>query len=221
VPTPRLFSFDKFNVLSIRTSDYIKHARSFHEYIEDVIDQNKIAKRGQWTAELITHPRIFGYSFNPISYWVISDIAGRCIAVLCAVNNTFRQSHNYLVAHPNARPILPDDTLKARKELYVSPFNAMDGYYEFTFLNSSTEFLSTVNLFTNNLLTLETYMHGTKQHLNSSDILRLLYQYPLMTAMVTARIHLNAVKLLLKGLRFTIKKSKPKDYVNDRTSKSD
>ena len=52
-------------------------------------------------------PRVLGYVFNPVSFWLCHDRDGALRAVLCEVNNTFGEHHNYLVAHPDQRPIQP------------------------------------------------------------------------------------------------------------------
>jgi DUF1365 family protein len=38
---------------------------------------------------LQTFPRVFGYVFNPVSFWFCHDRSGALIAVLAEVNNTF------------------------------------------------------------------------------------------------------------------------------------
>ena len=65
-------------------------------------------------------PRVLGYVFNPVSFWLCHDRAARC-ARACEVNNTFGERHYYLLAHPDARPIVRRE-LTARKVFHVSPF---------------------------------------------------------------------------------------------------
>ena len=49
---------------------------------------------------LYAFPRMLGYVFNPVSFWVCHDRDGGVRAVLCEVRNTFGERHNYLLAHP-------------------------------------------------------------------------------------------------------------------------
>jgi DUF1365 family protein len=53
---------------------------------------------------LQTFPRLFGYAFNPVSFWYCHDSHGQLIAVLADVNNTFGEHHAYLLANRMAAP---------------------------------------------------------------------------------------------------------------------
>jgi DUF1365 family protein len=71
---------------------------------------------------LQTFPRLFGFVFNPVSFWFCHDRHGALRAVLAEVRNTFGDHHNYLIAHADQRPISAADRLRARKLFHVSPF---------------------------------------------------------------------------------------------------
>lgn len=220
--TPRFFSFDKWNVLSVRTTDYTKvKGITMRSYITKQCKIMGLTISADWDVELVTHPRLFGYAFNPISYWLVRDPQKKLIAVLCAVNNTFKQSHNYFVAHDDFRPISNRDTLTSKKDLYVSPFNDTEGYYQFRFVDLPGNFESYIDLYNRDSeKKLETFVHGTDMPLTNATILRAVVSYPFMTIGVVARIHLNALRLLIKGMRYTMKQSLKKDYKNNRTSRS-
>ena len=81
----------------------------------------------------MTMPRLFGYVFNPVSFWFCRDRDGRLRAVLCEVNNTFGEHHCYLVHHDDRRPIEADAWLDGRKAFHVSPFLPVEGSYRFRF----------------------------------------------------------------------------------------
>jgi DUF1365 family protein len=85
--------------------------------------------------EVVLHafPRMLGYVFNPVSFWVAYDRRGAVRAVLAQVNNTFGEQHEYLVAHADRRPIRDGEPLEARKVFHVSPFCDVRGRYAFRF----------------------------------------------------------------------------------------
>jgi len=63
---------------------------------------------------LICMPRIFGYVFNPVSFWLCHDKKKNLRAVLCEVHNTFGERHTYICSHKDQRPITEKDC-KGRK----------------------------------------------------------------------------------------------------------
>ena len=71
---------------------------------------------------LVAMPRTLGYGFNPVSFWLCLNSHKQLVAVLCEVNNTFGETHNYFCAHSDQRVILPTDTLVGEKVFHVSPF---------------------------------------------------------------------------------------------------
>ncbi len=57
-----------------------------------------LARHGLQAADgeiwLQTFPRVLGYVFNPVSFWLCHDRDGLLRAVLAEVNNTFGEHHN-------------------------------------------------------------------------------------------------------------------------------
>ena len=82
---------------------------------------------------LVTMPRVMGYVFNPVSFYLCLDDAGVLRAVICEVHNTFGEQHSYLCAHEDHAPITADRWLEAQKIFHVSPFLPRDGHYKFRF----------------------------------------------------------------------------------------
>jgi DUF1365 family protein len=79
---------------------------------------------------LQTTPRLFGYAFNPVSFWYCHDRAGALRALVAEVNNTFGDHHAYLVTAPDLGPIHAHRACHAQA-LHVSPFNTVQGHYAF------------------------------------------------------------------------------------------
>ena len=92
-------------------------------------------------------PRMFGYVFNPVSFWVCHDRAARVRAVLCEVCNTFGERHNYLLAHPDGRAARLRRDARARKVFHVSPFCDVKGRYAFRFHFGAERWLARIDYF--------------------------------------------------------------------------
>lgn len=67
--------------------------------------------------------RVLGYAFNPLSLYWCHDAQGTLRHVIAEVHNTYGERHAYLLPPSQERPAMVD------KELYVSPFNDVDGHY--------------------------------------------------------------------------------------------
>jgi hypothetical protein len=161
---------------------------------------------------LYAFPRMLGYVFNPVSFWVCHDADGGVRAVLCEVRNTFGESHNYLLAHPHGRALASGETLTASKVFHVSPFCPVAGRYAFRFHFGDGRWLARIDYFDDAASTeplLETHISGRVAPLDRRRARALPWRYRLFTFGVVARIHWQAVKLWWKGTPFFRKPSPP------------
>ena len=166
---------------------------------------------------LYTFPRMLGYVFNPVSFWVCHDREGQVRAVLCEVCNTFGECHNYLLAHADNRPLLSGETVACRKVFHVSPFCETKGGYRFRFHFAADRWLARIDysdapeeggaVALNPLL--ETSVSGVAQPLSSAAVRGLLWRYRWFTLGVILRIHWQAIKLWAKQVPYIAKPSPP------------
>jgi DUF1365 family protein len=161
----------------------------------------------------MTMPRMLGYVFNPVSFWFCRDRSGALRAVLCQVNNTFGESHCYLVHRADAQPLQPDQWLDGRKVFHVSPFLPVEGGYRFRFrLDGKTAHVD-VNYHDADGLMLATSVSGRRQPLTDRAVLRHFLGNPTMTLGVIARIHWQALQLWRKRVKFYRKPNPPPEFV--------
>ena len=155
---------------------------------------------------LICMPRILGYVFNPVSFWLCLDENKKLRGVLAQVNNTFGETHNYLCAHDDHRVIEKDDQLKTEKLFHVSPFLEREGSYQFRFaLNEDTLGIWIDFYDGNGEKQLITSLAGTLQPLSQSALHRVFWTHPLVTLKTIFLIHWQAMKLLAKGVKYISK----------------
>lgn len=218
--TPFLFSFDRWNLFSMYTKDYGGRDGniSWYTFIISELAKAGIPLEKGYSIYLISHPRVFGFAFNPISHWVVVDEKDRLRVVFCEVHNTFNETHNYLLVKSDNAPIKKTDIFIADKKLYVSPFTKPEGQYEFSFTYEKDFFRSLINYFdTSGKHILMTYMEGTASGLTSRGILTSIISYPFMTLLVVIRIHWQALKLFFKQLKPTLD-TRPEKYRNNETT---
>jgi hypothetical protein len=161
---------------------------------------------------LYAFPRVLGYVFNPVSFWVCHDRAGAVRAVLCEVCNTFGERHNYLLAHGDGRPLASGETLTADKAFHVSPFCEVKGRYAFRFHFDAERWVARIDYFDDDRTgepLLETWISGAATTLERRAARGLVRRYPLFTLGVVARIHWQALRLLAKRVPFFTKPDPP------------
>ena len=167
---------------------------------------------------LQTMPRIFGYTFNPVSFFFCYDNTHTLRAVICEVSNTFGERHNYLVAHENSDPIKPNQWLHAEKAFHVSPFFPLTGYYRFRFDGTASNPITLIDYRTEksscatnpeHVCGLRTWIRGTAMPLTGRSMHIALIRFPLMTFNVISQIHWQALKLWIKRVPFYSKPNAP------------
>jgi uncharacterized protein len=152
--------------------------------------------------ELTTCPRLFGYVFNPVSFWVCRHLGDEVFAVIAEVNNTFGESHRYLLTPSSQGLIGSGETLFAAKQLHVSPFNEVRGGYEFRFNFSDGQWLARIDYNDGDGVLLHTRVSGAASSLTRSGLRSVLWRFPLQSVAVVARIHWHALLLALKRVPF-------------------
>jgi DUF1365 family protein len=162
---------------------------------------------------LHTLPRVFGYVFNPVSFWFCHRADGALRAVLCEVNNTFGERHCYLLAHDDGRPLAWGEELTARKVFHVSPFCGVEGRYRFRFMLAprpeGDRFIGCIDYDGTDGPLLQTSIEGRLAPLDDAELLRTRLAYPVFTLGVIFRIHWQALKLWRKRVPFFSKPEPP------------
>ncbi len=195
----RLFSRTRWNVFSFYDRDYAAgDGERVGDHVRRVLSEAGLAGCGAQVT-LLSYPRLFGTVFNPLSVYFCRDSDHRLGAVIYEVSNTFRERKAYVI------PVTDDvdgGRLEQRcaKELYVSPFTAADGHYAFHIQPPGARVMVGVDLCDTVGPVLKTYFAGQRAPLTDGLLARLAFSHPMMTAKVVGGIHLEALRLWLKGV---------------------
>jgi uncharacterized protein len=195
-----LFAIDKSSLFSLRTADYGDGTVPPARWIRDVLDRWDMTE-ADGAVRLMTMPRIFGYAFNPVNFWLCFDRSEGLRAVLAEVSNTFGERHSYLCAHEDHRVMATNDELKARKVFHVSPFLQVRGEYSFRFTAAAGRIAVAIAHSDEDGLLLNTSVGGLVAPLTSWRLLAALLTNPLYPLKVIGLIHYQALRLFLKGVR--------------------
>lgn len=198
-----IFGLNRFNLFSFYNKDHgFKNKTSPKEWIADIMRQEKIDCD---KFHLLTHPRVLGYVFNPVSFWFCYK-NGVLKAVLCEVNNTFDEKHNYLIVDEE---ISGEKFYHCVKNFHVSPFLKVEGEYKFRFKISAEKIAIWINFYNaKEKLQLTTSLIGEAKALNDTNLLKNFVKMPFLTLKVIILIHFQALKILAKKIKY-IPKPKP------------
>ncbi len=144
---------------------------------------------------MLAQARVFGYVFNPITVYYCFDREETLDTVVAEVHNTFGERHVYVLRPDEGRAA-------AKKVFHVSPFFSLDGTYAFTLPVPDTHLDLAIDLEVGGVRQLAARLHLARRPLSDGSLARMLLRYPAMTMQVIGAIHVEALRLWWKGLRY-------------------
>jgi uncharacterized protein len=166
--------------------------------------------------ELVTLPRVFGYLFNPVSFYFCYDSSGTCIASISEVTNTFREMKPYFLGPETFVSAASARTagsfhLRTPKNFYVSPFSDVDVAFDFN-LRPPTEKLSVqIDDYVGPDRTLTSTLTGPSRPLTDARLAWFTLKYPLITLRIISLIHWHALLLWFKKIPWFAKSARSTD----------
>ncbi len=196
----KLFSRNKFNAYSFRDKDHIAFERpDVKANILEYLSRNGI-KDGIGKIFLLTNTAVFGYNFNPVSFYYCFDTEGKPLCAVPEVGNTFGELKPFFIGKES----MEEGIFKARiqKDFYVSPFIDHDAKFDFQ-LHVPGESLSIkIDDYKDEGKIFITQLTGKRIELNDSNLFKFALKYPLVTIKVITAIHYQALKLIIKKVPY-------------------
>jgi DUF1365 family protein len=208
------FGIDRAHPIGLRRQDYGEGAPG--AWMRRILADAGLPGGGEiW---LLTFPRVFGYVFNPVSFWYCYDKQGELVALLADVRNTFGERHRYLLSGNGRTAIRPDQVLRCRKVFHVSPFCEVQGHYEFHLRDTADSLFVGIDYFDSDGLLLKTAIGGQRERFDACNVLSALARQPLLTLQVVFGIHFQALRLWRRGLKFFRKPPPPQRELSQSSS---
>ena len=209
------FSVDRCNLLSFYSQDrgnrgekgLLDWARDRFRCVGLSIDDR--------TIRLVTFPRTVGFSFAPISLWILQEKSGKLVGMIYEVNNTFGDDHAYVASIPASshRHIAP-------KQFHVSPYFDVSGHYRFTLQSVGEKLDLLIENFKDEKRVHTATLSLTRQE-TSTRVIRQTALTSLFSGIgVVARIHWQALLLWMKGARYHSRKNKTRNAITQALSDS-
>jgi len=200
-----LLSRNRWNVFSLYDRDHLQRGRdTIKGNIIDLLRSNGIDEE-IGTIQLVTHLRMFGYVFNPVSFYYIFDRQQRPLCAVAEVGNTFGEMKPYVIR-------FMDDAGRTfrkveQKLFYVSPFIDLDASMDFRLGIPDKRLHIRIDDVEKGKKILITTLAGRQKPLTSARLLWYAVRFPFVTLQVIFKIHWQALRLYRKRLPYHRKAS--------------
>jgi DUF1365 family protein len=183
----RLFGVDRARPVSFHRADHLADVRGrvLAAGVTDRIER----------IEVVANCRVFGYVFNPVSFFFCYAGGERLAAIVSEVNNTFGESHVYVLDVQG-----PLDW-REKKVFHVSPFFTLDGTYRFRFDVTPEHIEAGIDLYRSGKPHFVSRLSLDRRPLTDRTVAGALLGYPFVTAKIVGAIHWEALRLWWKGVR--------------------
>lgn len=202
----RLLALNRRGLLELRDADHLDHAS--HEGMRAGIDRRLLAlglDPARLRVTLVAYPRVLGYVFNPVSFYLCRDAdgtggAGALRLVIAEVHNTHgdREVYDFLPTDAGG-PVFRG---VQDKRMYVSPFIAPDARYELLAWEDGDRLAITIREAEGDEAALFARLQVRRVPLSDGNVLRLLLRDPLVPLKTTALIMWHAARLWWRGVPF-------------------
>ncbi|MDC0243214.1 MAG: hypothetical protein BEU02_01700 [Marine Group III euryarchaeote CG-Epi5] len=211
----RFFGYNRGSVFTLYDSDYLG---SGEESIKEKL-KNWLTKFGYEekysTVKMITTLRVFKHTFNPVIFYYCLDSENNIVYHVAEVHNTFGEGHLYILKEGKKSKVGTEYLVP--KEFHVSPFNKVEGDYNFHFSELKKKLDVRINVSKDNENFFYARISGNVQKITKYKLIKLIMKYPIRTLLVIPKILAEAAKLYyLKNLEII---DKP-DPSSERTYKA-
>ena len=196
----RGFSHNRFNLFSINDQDHIDlgHA-GIRANLTAWLAGQGIACPEDAQIRLVTFPRVFGYGFNPVSFYYIDSKAGEPLIAVAEVVNTFREMKLY------AMETVGTDGLWHRritKNFYVSPFSDPGMEFDFKLGLPGGKWRVNIDDYDAGERILLSAVRGEQRALTSARLIWYAFKYPMLSLKIIGLIHWHALLLWIKRVPY-------------------
>lgn len=193
------WSIDRRNLGEFRRSDYLGDpARPLHEAVRDCAAA-ALGRRPQGPIRLLTHARMFGHCFNPVSFYYCFEPDGATLdCIVAEVTNTpWRERHRYVLPAATAERHGSALGWEFDKAFHVSPFLPMQRRYAWRFQPPGTALRVHMDVRDADGAEFDATLVLSRRPADGANLARCLWRHPFATLRVLLAIHWQALLIWL------------------------
>jgi DUF1365 family protein len=197
-----LWSTRRSALVRFRRQDHFgEPALSLDEAVRQEVERHT-GSRPAGPIRLLTHARIFGYVFNPISIYYCFSKDNELESLLLEVMNIpWGERHCYVLTAQEVSTRAWRKTPGSAKALHVSPFLPMEMAYRFFWSPPGNTLTGHIECLREGENVLDATLCLKAREFTSRELAGQMIRHPWMTLRVVAAIHGQALRLWWKGLR--------------------
>jgi DUF1365 family protein len=205
------FQNERWSPLSLREKDYLPLPEyegydleeRFYRFLEREFRENGFSRTELSETLLVTMPKVFGYAFIPVTFYLSFGHNGELLVCIAEVNNTFDETHIYPYYVSASKRSNGESCFRFSKEFFVSPFFSVDGEYEVTVRKRDEDLFISVKLFREDSLVFVATLHGEGVAMDTISATSLFFSFLRNGWSTMPRILWQAVRLRFqRKLRF-------------------
>jgi DUF1365 family protein len=199
------FGYNQRNIFSFYDADHFKskndNGESTRQKLHTFLRSRQVTTMPH-KVFLLTHSRVLGHTFNPVSFYYSYNEDGHCQHVVAEVSNTFGEMKLFLIDNASEKGFQQEEN----KFFYVSPFTELDDRFHFHFSLPGEMYHASINVSRNGNMFFYSTLSGLKRKLKNGTLIYYFFRLPFVTLRVICGIHWQALILWLKGLKYRKKK---------------
>ncbi len=189
----RFFGYNRGSVFTLYDSDYLGSGQgSIKEKLKNWLTKFGYQEKYS-TVKMITTLRVFKHTFNPVIFYYCLDSENNIVYHVAEVHNTFGEGHLYILKDGKRSRVGTEYLVP--KEFHVSPFNKVEGDYNFHFSRLKEKLDVRINVSKNKKNFFYARISGNAQKITKYTLVKLIMKYPFRTLLVIPKILAEAAKL--------------------------
>lgn len=190
------FGYNQTRLFSIWNRDYLgKSERPIKEKLCYWLHQYGMTEIPDQVL-LLTMPRLGMYAFNPVNFYYCYRQDQSLMSIVVEINNTFGDKHLYILpAHENLSKQTSRYRFQRNKEFHVSPFNSLQGQYQFMFRLPADTLEVQINVQLEQKPFFTSGFSTQALPLNNKTLRQILIKYPFTIWSTTLKIGYQAFRL--------------------------